>query len=231
MVVFESAHSDALVIKEKLSSSLNPLSSRLLCRSTAMESFSVVDSMPMITVESEDAKHLIATTSRDGTAASKRIVTKGVGDGDEVIKVKNETADLDSEGMARIISEGDHIIANGTDEAHTSTQIITSTDASHIFTSESGHIMASGAGQLISSDATIFSDSGSDIITTESSHIIMDTDGGGSILHSAGQVIEEGGKAHIVSADGEVIAVDSSLLDGSHSLHTHVSQVKREIEY
>lgn len=188
--------------------------------------------MPMITVESEDATHLITTSpsNNSATRTTDHIVLKCVGDGGEDTEEKNGGSDepLDGEGMARIISEGGHIITNGTDETNSSTQIITTTDATQIFTSESGHIMTSDAGQLISSDATIFSDSGSDIITTEASHIIMDSEGGGSILHSAGQVIEEGGKAHIVSEDGEVIAVDSSLLDGSHSLHSHVSQVRGE---
>lgn len=198
-----------------------------------MESFSVVDSMPMITVESEDATHLIATTSSNSIVASEHIVVKGVDDEEYEDKEQvNEGSEdpLDGKGMARIISDGSHIIANDTDEAHTSTRIITTTDATRIFTSESGHIMTSDAGQLISSDATIFSDSGSDIITTEASHIIMDSDGGGSILHSAGTVIERDEKAHIVSSDGEVIAVDGSLLDGSHSLHTHVTQVIEEAE-
>lgn len=176
----------------------------------------MVDSMPMITVESDD------TTQPTG-----HIVVKGLANGDppDGLAGKSEDAGdtMDTDGMARIISEGGHIITNGTDENHSATQIITA-DATQIFTSESGHMMASDTGQLIGAEHHIFGDSGSDIITTGSGHIIMDSDGGGSILHSSGQVITEGGKAHIVSADGDVIAVDS-ILDGSHSLRTHVSQV------
>lgn len=188
-----------------------------------MESFSVVDSMPMITVESDDT-----------TPPTGHIVVKGLANGDpsDGLVGKSEDAGdtMDTEGMARIISEGGHIITNGTDEGHSTTQIIATTDTTQIFTSESGHMMASDTGQLIGAEHNIFSDSGSDIITAGSGHIIMDTDGGGSILHSSGQVITENGKAHIVSADGDVIAVDSSLLDGSHSLRTHVSQVRRRTQ-
>ena len=171
-----------------------------------MESFTVVDSMPMITVEAEDA-----------TQPAAHIVVKNVVNGDSsdcLAAEKSEDAGdpLDTDGMARIISGGGHIIANGRDEGHTTTQIIATADGTQIFTSESGHMMASDTGQLISAEHNIFSDSGSDIITGGSGHIIMDSDGSE--------------KAHIVSADGDVIAVDSSLLDGTHTLPTHVSEVR-----
>lgn len=179
-----------------------------------MERFSVVDTMPMITVEADDT-----------TPAAGHIVVKGVADSDTGEKAVDAGDTMDTDGMARII-EGGHIIANGTDNTHATTQIIATTDGTQIFTSESGHMMASDTGQLISAEHNIFSDSGSDIIANGSGHIIMDSDGVGSIIHSTGQGIAEAGKAHVVSTDGDMIAVDGSLLDGSHSLRSHVSEVR-----
>ncbi|XP_045625464.2 uncharacterized protein [Procambarus clarkii] len=222
---------------------------------SVVESFSVVDSMPMITEEPEDAGHLITTSTNHVNDTTDHIITSS--DNVPIItsvnsNIRNEDAQTNGEstrvltssktigstdqivadGMAQIIttSEGTHILTDSGGESPGTTQIITS-DGAQIFTSESGQII-SDTGQLMGHEHHIFSDADGEIMAAEPSHIIMNhdgsiaTDSSGNILHTGGQVITENGKAHILSADGEMIALDSSLLEGAHRLQEHVEVIE-----
>ncbi|KAG7153307.1 hypothetical protein Hamer_G010603 [Homarus americanus] len=209
---------------------------------SVVESFSVVDSMPMITEEPEDTGQLITSTANHVTDTSNHIITSS----DSVTMITNVETDIRNSKTGQANGNPMQVLASvKTDESadqivtddmvqiiatSEGTRLITSNGDSQIFTGEPGHIIAADTGQLMTHDHHIFGDGG-EIMTAESSHIIMNhdgsiaTDSNGSILHTGGQMITENGKAHILSADGEVIAVDSSLLEGAQRLQEHVTEV------
>ncbi|XP_064115583.1 zinc finger and SCAN domain-containing protein 12-like [Macrobrachium nipponense] len=192
-----------------------------------VESFSV-EGMHMITEESEEPEHLMTPTVANGTDAISHVIatSKCVPVNTSVnssivstanvkfseLKCKQEQESQIDSSISHIISTPDvpHIIA-ASEEKGNSTKIL---DATQILTSESEEIMHE--------DSKIFAVkfNSDEIIDNETNHIIMATED--AMMDSGGQIMP-GDKTHILSSNGEVIAVPSQFLDETGRLHEHVT--------
>ncbi|KAK8725249.1 hypothetical protein OTU49_010775 [Cherax quadricarinatus] len=209
---------------------------------SVVESFSVVGSMPIITEEPEDEGHLINATTSHVTDTEDHIIASS--DHVSIItavdsEIRNDESSQGTDSSTQMLASdknngsSDHIVADSMAQiiaTSEGTSLITDSgsNGAQIFPREPGQIINSDTGQLMDHEHhSIFGDTDGEIIT-EPSHIIMNhdgsiaTDSSGNILHAGGQMITENGKAHILSADGEMIALDSSLLEGTHRLQEHV---------
>ncbi|XP_071537644.1 uncharacterized protein [Panulirus ornatus] len=210
---------------------------------SVVESFSVVDSMPMIAGEAEDTGHLITSTANHVTNTTDHIIASSDsvpmiasvdsdirnsetiqtnGDPSQILASdkSDESADqIVADGMAQIIatSEGTHLITGGGSDDHGTTQIITTPDGTQIFTSEAGHIITSDTGQLMGHEHHIFGDDGREIITGEPGHIIMNHDG--SIATSDnGNILHTGGQVITENGKAHILSADGEVIAVDSSL-------------
>lgn len=199
-----------------------------------VENFSVVDSMPMISEEPESAGHIIATvTNKDSNGQQITIIndvestikSRKSGSMEEqthTIHAAKSEEQIIPEAMTQIIttSEGTHIIAADGGHEHQSPQIITASDGSQIFAHKDGHIISTDTGQImtheISNDGQIFTNSGGELITDETSHIIMND--GSITTDGRGNILHAGGQVITENGKAHILSADGEVIAVDSSL-------------